>query len=517
MRRLFLLIVACSGLPACKNHREPPGARPEPTAHATVVNAGPGDDSPLPDDPAEAGAGPAGTAVLGTVNDNLPFKPDGTKLASIAWRTWIYTDTGPKRTRFGYLRAGAVVDARGPAIKNAGCAGGWYRINPRGFVCLGKGATLDLDNPVVKECSVRPVRGQSLPYLYARAADVPPFRYFKLPSKAEMKHVEGDIDTHVAAFRQSIHTNGIADLLGEPGAPPDFLLGGKPVEKPYGVPKHLHYAVHAGRAAPDSGFAITRTFEWQGRLFGLTTELDIIALDRTRIVEPSEFHGTEIAEDEGLPVAFIMSHYANRYVLDEATHAIKPKGSLAFREPVKLTGATRPGGFYETRDGDYIQAAGVRILEQRDSWPSFATGTRKWLDISIRQQTLVAYVGRHPVYATLVSTGRGGMGDPEKVFATVRGTFMIHSKHVAATMDGAEDKSDSYNLLDVPFVQYFHKGYALHGTYWHNDFGKVRSHGCVNLAPIDSAWLFEWTDPVVPQGWHGALNFKRGTVVYIHG
>jgi lipoprotein-anchoring transpeptidase ErfK/SrfK len=128
---------------------------------------------------------------------------------------------------------------------------------------------------------------------------------------------------------------------------------------------------------------------------------------------------------------------------------------------------------------------------------------------------LVAYVGQKPVYVTLVSTGRGGMGDPEKAQATVRGTFMVYAKHVSATMDGEEDKSDSYALLDVPFVQYFHKGYALHGTYWHDEFGRVRSHGCVNLAPIDAAWLFEWTDPQVPNDWHAVINKERGTVVLV--
>ena len=70
--------------------------------------------------------------------------------------------------------------------------------------------------------------------------------------------------------------------------------------------------------------------------------------------------------------------------------------------------------------------------------------------------------------------------------------------------------------LHVPFVQYFHKGYALHGTYWHDEFGKLRSHGCVNLSPIDAAWLFEWTDPSVPPRWHGRVDKDRGTVVYIH-
>jgi lipoprotein-anchoring transpeptidase ErfK/SrfK len=120
------------------------------------------------------------------------------------------------------------------------------------------------------------------------------------------------------------------------------------------------------------------------------------------------------------------------------------------------------------------------------------------------------------VYVTLVSSGRGGLADPEKVEeATARGTFMIFQKDVSSTMDGDEDRADSYSLRDVPFVQYFHKGYALHGTYWHDEYGKVRSHGCVNVAPIDAAWLFEWTDPVVPPDWHGVINKERGTVVLV--
>src|SRR5690606_16484114 len=105
------------------------------------------------------------------------------------------------------------------------------------------------------------------------------------------------------------------------------------------------------------------------------------------------------------------------------------------REGVKLTGQNAPNGFLETRDGDFVPQVGLRIIPARDSFPSFATGDRKWIDISIRSQTLVAYVGRRPVYATLVSTGRGGLADPEKSFATVRGTFMIHYKAISSTMD----------------------------------------------------------------------------------
>ena len=109
------------------------------------------------------------------------------------------------------------------------------------------------------------------------------------------------------------------------------------------------------------------------------------------------------------------------------------------------------------------------------------------------------------------------MGDPAETHSTVRGTYTIHSKHVSATMDGDEAAGDSYDLRDVPYIQYFFEGYALHGAFWHDDFGKPRSHGCINLAPTDAAWLFEWTDPVVPPDWHGAVNAEGGTLVWTHG
>ncbi len=454
---------------------------------------------------------------MGSADDNLPFTPTGTRVASVAWRTWIYTDTGKQRTRYGYLRAGAVVDARGPGIVNDGCDGGWYRVNPRGFVCIGLGASLKLDDPVALASVNRPIRGQSAPYLYALSNETPPLLYFKLPSKAQMNESEGyDVSGRAANFRERMRATGARSPLVSLEGPPDFLAQGQKLDKPYGVKSPLRYLVHAGPASVDSGFAIAKTFLWQERAFGLTTELDVIALDRVKLVEPSEFHGLELLTGEALPVAFVKDRQVPEYGSGPQGMPVGI-GSFAFRQGLKLRdGKRRTGGLLETRDGVFAPEASLRILPARDSYPSFATGDRKWLDISIRQQTLVAYVGMRPVYATLVSTGRGGMGDPEKVLATVRGTFMIYQKEVSSTMDGDDDRSDSFNLRDVPFVQYFHKGYALHGTYWHDDFGKVRSHGCVNLAPIDAAWLFEWTDPSVPSDWHGAVNKDRGTVVYIH-
>jgi hypothetical protein len=67
-----------------------------------------------------------------------------------------------------------------------------------------------------------------------------------------------------------------------------------------------------------------------------------------------------------------------------------------------------------------------------------------------------------------------------------------------------DDVDSHYSLQEVPYVQFFDGAVALHGTYWHRDFGRVRSHGCVNLAPLDARWLFDFTEPRLPRGWAAA-------------
>jgi len=135
--------------------------------------------------------------------------------------------------------------------------------------------------------------------------------------------------------------------------------------------------------------------------------------------------------------------------------------------------------------------------------------------VNVTKQVLVAYEGERAVYATLVSTGEHGLGDPEESRSTKRGIFRIHTKHVTATMD-SDAAGEEFELRDVPYVQYFEDGYALHGAYWHDMFGQPKSHGCINLAPEDARRLFFWTEPSVPAGWHGAMRAKTGTVVFVH-
>lgn len=114
----------------------------------------------------------------------------------------------------------------------------------------------------------------------------------------------------------------------------------------------------------------------------------------------------------------------------------------------------------------------------------------RWILVDLSDQELMAYEGETLILRTKVSTGR-----PRT--PTVIGTFRIYLKLRAQTMTGP-----GYRLPNVPYVMYFYKGYALHGTYWHNNFGRPMSHGCVNLPTPIAEQLYQWADigtPVVVQ------------------
>jgi lipoprotein-anchoring transpeptidase ErfK/SrfK len=120
------------------------------------------------------------------------------------------------------------------------------------------------------------------------------------------------------------------------------------------------------------------------------------------------------------------------------------------------------------------------------SQPPGLAPSERWIDVSLSAQTLVAYEGTLPVFETLVSTGTAR-------YPTVTGQFRIWLRLESQDMDGYRLGFDYY-LKGVPFVQYFYQDYALHGTYWHSNFGNPMSHGCVNLSPADAAWLFDFAD-----------------------
>lgn len=442
-------------------------------------------------------------------SDRSEQDDDAPRLGAIVKETWIFAKPNWKARKIGYLRAGAVVKREADPAGYAGCEKGWYRIVPRGYACVGSSATLDRNHPVLEVISRRPNRTEGLPYPYVLSRSPPPPLYLRLPSEDEQRMVEPDLK----AFR-----GRRSEITSTAGSIPTPLLYGGSVPS-LGGPAHSRQAISASRPVARSGFALLETFEWTDRVFGLTTELTLLPLDRMRAVKISLMKGISLDSDSGLPAAFVRSRHARRFRIDPVGRTIRDAGALGYREGVALTGhQVRVGGevYFEARDGSYLREKDNPVMiHPLKAPPGWALQGRKWIDVSILKQTLIAFEGTRPVYATLVSTGVDGVEDPKETHSTVQGVFMIHTKHVSVTMDG-DDVGDEFDLRDVPYVQYFTEGYAVHGAYWHDEFGTPRSHGCVNVSPLDAAWLFAWTDPQVPEGWHGYLQPRGGTIVYTH-
>ncbi len=122
-----------------------------------------------------------------------------------------------------------------------------------------------------------------------------------------------------------------------------------------------------------------------------------------------------------------------------------------------------------------------------------SAGEEKWLDVSLDEQKVRAWEGSNLVMEFPISAGLWA--------PTPKGTFNIWYKTRNQSMvGGSQAMGTYYNLPNVPNNMFFYKGYALHGAYWHNNFGHPMSHGCVNEPLASAAQIFEWAGPVLPSG-----------------
>jgi lipoprotein-anchoring transpeptidase ErfK/SrfK len=125
----------------------------------------------------------------------------------------------------------------------------------------------------------------------------------------------------------------------------------------------------------------------------------------------------------------------------------------------------------------------------------------KRLEIRLGEQVVVGYESNRAVFMTRIASG-GRFIDGD--YTTPVGSYMTSRKRPSRHM-ASEDLAapSAYDLPGVPWVSYLTKsGISFHGTYWHNDFGKPRSHGCINLSPQAARWIYRWSDPAVPYGEH---------------
>lgn len=479
-----------------------------------------------------ATSAPTTTATAAWPALTSPALLAGDRIYSKVRFLWIRPRPDPTAEWIGYLSLGDAVRVKGGDRQQADAGPGqslgcshWYAIEPRGYVCTGEDATFDADDPDVVELR-KMVANSDSPWPYAYGESIGTTVYLNVPPRTRQYFRESGFNEHMDRVAKVRAAGPGADV-----AAIDPLLVGVDLE-PTGNPAPT-LLLHLGprsrttktEVARGSTIAYAYDFDADGRSWVMTWDRGIIPKDRVRVFERSPFEGVALGADVQLPIALFRSRQPKFRRTDGG---VEPTGEyfdrhahVALSDQEVIHDGVR---YLIAKDGSLCGTDGVSVPRiRRDIPPRIAAATqgrRTWIDVSILRGWLVAYEGERPVYATLISPGRGGVarrGVPLlETASTPTGRFTVNAKFVTATM--VSQSNDALVHSEVPFTQNFSGPYALHAAYWHDDWGVGKSGGCVNLAPIDARRIFAWTEPRLPPGWHGvrAGDGVERTLVSLH-
>jgi hypothetical protein len=167
------------------------------------------------------------------------------------------------------------------------------------------------------------------------------------------------------------------------------------------------------------------------------------------------------------------------------------------------------------KDFYYVPAKHLRLIPASELTPLSPNtpSQNKRIEIRLDLQLVLAFESERAVFAARAATGgiyRVG------TYTTPYGTFGTFHKRPSRHMAAGDLTASGFDLPGVPWVMYItDSGISLHGTYWHNDFGHPRSHGCINLSPTAAKWLYRWTLPGVKPEEQYAFDRAAGTTVNI--
>ncbi len=444
-------------------------------ANAAVEHAADEPVWPWPFRNTEAGA----TLTLNPISESLlpaaprPREPEG-KLYALAYQynTRIFERPARKPRPKGIVRRGTTLLALERASGKGCKRGAWYRLSSGGYACSRDGFLITPEPRAPLTVQHQPDVDAALPYRYAKMAEGAP-RFLEAPSKRELERT-------LAALASRAASKDDKDAPRLPRVVSDVMDG--------------IYFVALPRTAPaDDGEDYYRT------VLGRTVRKSDVSFKP----DPA-MHGELLGKRWQLPLAFVWGN--------EPADVLGPNGSrrgAAFKHArftVHGTEVRKDSKVVFGASKLGVDASRVRVARAIARPDSVKAGTR-WIHVNLSNQTLVAYDGDRPVFATLVSSGL------EDGFATPTGTYRVREKHITTTMSGPDPDKGYYEIAEIPWVQYYHDSYALHGAYWHDEFGQTRSHGCTNIAPADARWLFYFTRPELPAKWHAR---RRAEGSYIH-
>jgi hypothetical protein len=484
---------------------------------------------------AETTSGPVADAAVAVQDD--AGAPSGPRVYAIVSPAPIFNITewpahDPSKTSedrkaamlVGYLRKGdSAVYKTGPT-KKGNCPEGWYELAVGGFIC-GKSVTTNPNDPALADAPHAPFPQGPLPYDYGLNITNGAPLYVQIPSGDEEEKFEKGLN-----WDRGKKAGDADDAQGGSGDTPWYLQqqGGKPTVKfsdlrgdGFPVQERMvrGFYVSLDKDVPGRARLQRQRHEkfWR-TVRGLYVREDHIMVHDVKV----EFQGINLAapgETRHLPLAFVLGFHTHPQKINADGSVHHSSEHIDRFSIVQLTGKKQSinfHDFYETADGSWLRDLDVTITKPLPPPADLKPG-EKWIDVDLAHQTLVAFEGDKPVYATMISSGKHNE-DPEKNHRTPSGDFRIREKHVSATMDDDGASDGTYSIEDVPWIMYFHGGYALHGAFWHSAWGHERSHGCINMTPTDARVIFGWVGPTLPDGWHGVhqTDANPGTRVIVH-
>lgn len=380
---------------------------------------------------------------------------------------FIYDKAASSPKVAGVMRRGDVLEL-GDKVNGSGCKNGsWYKATPFGYVCSSLGFHVS-DAPSTNRYGVpRAEVGNHLPYQYSRVITKRAPRYYRIPTVQEEKQARRAME------KKGATPEAVSSLMEG-----DYFLA----------------------------LAEKETRKADGAVFYRTVRGRYVRETDVELRNPEAIRGEELGRNGWrLPLAIVYGE--DRALLD--LEGAEPRVAGTAQKHSRFVIEQEPtieGVAYVSGRAGAVRRDEVRVLRQAKR-PSGVPANAKWIHVDLSEQSLVAYEGDKPVYATVISSGKEGYEPPT-------GLFKVEQKYISTTMNATDPIDGFYEVEEVPWTLYYHGGYALHGAYWHTDFGKVRSHGCTNIAPVDARWLYYWTDPEVPPAWH-AVRFQPETT-WVH-
>ncbi len=343
----------------------------------------------------------------------------------------------------GAVVRGARVPVRGVihAKSASGCPTHlWYVLDPWGYLCSK--VAKPSAQPATTDAVLKVPDGERLPFHYV---------------------MEGVKEGDKVPFWASL------EELRAGAEPERYLEKGDTVavQKPIRIDGVPHYVSVEGKVMPVKG-----SFELRGG---------------------SEWHGEALDDKTVFPFGWVTPEQAKVYGEPSTRKAIDV---MERRARVTILEESGEGARRMLRvgEGRWLRASDVNEV-RKIARPDGITAAKQWIDVDLGEQVLVAYEGDKPVFATLTSSGRA--------IPTPRGNYPVWAKVSSISMKSQPYEDKAYFVNKVPWVLFFQAHNAIHGAYWHDRFGVTKSHGCVNVSPLDARHLFEWLTPALPGGWAG--------------